>query len=199
MKVADLWARVRGEWIRHSWYLRSFGRVCIGPGLRAYGPLQVIGQGRVCIGRDVTIGRDPFGSRTVSLQTQGSREAAIEVGDRVTLLGTHISCGRHVSIGRGSWIEDARIMDSDFHRTEPGAERHKLSVDSAAEVSLGERVCVAGRAMILKGVKIGAGACVRPGAVLLREVPAGSLVSGFPARAERAAAPCAEVAQKPSS
>ena len=39
--------------------------------------------------------------------------------------------------------------------------------------------------MILKGVKVGAGACVRPGSVLLREVGEGATVSGFPARVER--------------
>ena len=163
----------------------SLGRVRIGPGFRAYGPLHIIGQGRISIGRDVTVCPDPFGCRAVSLQTQGSRQAAIEMGDGVTLLGTHVSCGRRVSIGRGAWIEDARIMDSDFHETGAGPERQKLSVESSAEVVVGEGARVAGRAMILKGARVGAGACVRPGAVLLREAPEGSVVSGFPARAER--------------
>ncbi len=186
MKLRDLVARVRGEWIRHRLFVQSLGRVRIGPGFRAYGPLEIIGQGHIRVGRGVTVANDIFGCRAVSLQTQGSREAVIEVGDDVTLLGTHISSGRRVSIGRGAWIEDARIMDSDFHVKASGEERQKLSVESSAEVSVGEGARVAGRAMILKGVKVGARACVRPGSVLLREVAEGAVVSGFPARAERA-------------
>jgi acetyltransferase-like isoleucine patch superfamily enzyme len=185
MSLSDLLARLRGEWIRRKLFVQSLGRVRIGAGFRAYGPLQIIGQGHIHLGRDVTVRTDIFGCRTVSLQTQGSREAVIEVGDEVTLLGTHISSGRRVTIGRRAWIEDARIMDSDFHVTGSGEERQKLSVETSAEVAVGEGARIAGRAMILKGVKVGAGACVRPGSVLLREVAEGATVSGFPARAER--------------
>jgi acetyltransferase-like isoleucine patch superfamily enzyme len=178
-------ARLRGEWIRWRLYLTSRGRVVIGRNFCAHGPLEVIGQGRVRIGDNVTIGRDPFGDRCVSLQTQGSREALIEIGDDVALLGTHISSGKHVTVGARAWIEDARIMDSDFHKTGSGSDRQSLNVDNSAEVVVGEGASIAGRAMVLKGAKVGAGSRVRPGAVVLREAPAGATVAGFPARVER--------------
>jgi acetyltransferase-like isoleucine patch superfamily enzyme len=181
----DLLARVRGEWIRWKLYVRSLGRVQIGSGFRAYGPVEVIGQGRIQIGNDVTVARDPFGVRAVSLQTQGSRDARIEIGDGVSLLGTHISCGQRVTVERKAWIEDARIMDSDFHETGASSERKNLSVASAVEVRVGEGAMIAGRAMVLKGARVGAGSTVRPGSVVLREAPDFLTVLGYPARVER--------------
>ncbi len=185
----DLVARARGEWIRWKLYARSLGRVQIGSGFRAFGPVEVIGQGRITIGRNVTVDRDPFGARAVSLQTQGSRDAQIEIGDEVSLLGTHISCGQRVVVQRKAWIEDARIMDSDFHETGASSERKTLSVASAVEVTIGEGAMIAGRAMVLKGAKIGAGATVRPGSIVLREAPDFLTVVGYPARVERVAVP----------
>jgi acetyltransferase-like isoleucine patch superfamily enzyme len=180
-----LLARVRGEYLRWKLYVSSRGRVVIGRGFRAYGPLEVIGQGRIQIGDNVTIDYDPFHCRSVSLQTQGSREARIDIGDNVSLLGTHISSGKHVVVGRDAWIEDARIMDSDFHETTPSGGRQMLSVENAQDVRIGARASIAGRAMVLKGANVGAGTCVRPGSVVLRDAPENVTIAGYPARVER--------------
>jgi acetyltransferase-like isoleucine patch superfamily enzyme len=187
--MSDLLARARGEWIRWKLWVQSLGRVQIGPGFRAFGPVEVIGQGRISIGKNVTVDRDPFGARAVSLQTQGSREARIEIGDEVSLLGTHISCGQRVTVEKRAWIEDARIMDSDFHETGASSERKNLSVASSAEVRIGEGAMIAGRAMVLKGATIGAGTTVRPGSVVLRDAPDHLTVMGYPARVERVSVP----------
>ena len=180
-----LLGRVRGEYLRWKLYLSSGGRVVIGRGFCALGPLEVIGQGRIQIGDNVTIDYDPFRCRSVSLQTQGSRDALIEIGDNVSLLGTHISSGKHVVVGRDAWIEDARIMDSDFHETKPSGGRQALSVENAQEVRIGDGASIAGRAMVLKGAKVGACTCVRPGAVVLRDAPDNVTVAGYPARLEK--------------
>jgi acetyltransferase-like isoleucine patch superfamily enzyme len=185
----ELLARLRGEWIRATLYVTSLGRISIGSGFKAYGPLEVIGRGRVRIGNNVSIDRDPFGCRAVSLQTQGSRAATIEIEDDVSLLGTHISCGQSIRVQRGAWIEDARIMDSDFHETGSGAGRKNLSVENATPVVIGPGACIAGRALVLKGASVGARSCVRPGSVVLRDAPDDLTVVGFPARVERVTVP----------
>ncbi len=53
---------------------------------------------------------------------------------------------------------------------------------SAAPVVIGDRVWVGTRAVVLKGVTIGDGAVVAAGAVVSKDVPAGAVVAGIPAR-----------------
>jgi acetyltransferase-like isoleucine patch superfamily enzyme len=47
---------------------------------------------------------------------------------------------------------------------------------------VGDDVWIGWNATILKGVTIGAGAVVEPGAVVTRDVPPGAIVGGNPAR-----------------
>jgi acetyltransferase-like isoleucine patch superfamily enzyme len=49
-------------------------------------------------------------------------------------------------------------------------------------VVIGDRVWLGTRAVVLKGVTIGDGAVVAAGAVVTRDVPAGAVVAGVPAR-----------------
>jgi acetyltransferase-like isoleucine patch superfamily enzyme len=75
-----------------------------------------------------------------------------------------------------SW--DVQILDNDFHAiTVDGTTR-----PSTAPVTIGDRVWVGTRALILKGVEIGDGAIVAAGSVVSRDVPPGTIVAGMPAR-----------------
>jgi maltose O-acetyltransferase len=55
-------------------------------------------------------------------------------------------------------------------------------VDKGGEVTLGDRVWVCYRAIILPGVRIGEGAVVGAGAVVSRDVEPYSIVAGSPAK-----------------
>jgi acetyltransferase-like isoleucine patch superfamily enzyme len=181
--IDDLLARLRGEYYRIKFRLTSGGRIVIGRGFRAYAPLELGGSGRITLGDDVTVRRDAFGKREVSLQTMFDPAAQIEIGSGVTLSGTHISAGKRVAVEAGAWVEDARIMDSDFH--EVGAEnRHAESVADARDVVIGEGAQVGSGVMLLKGATIGKRTVVRPGSVVMRPTQAGVTISGFPARPE---------------
>lgn len=100
-------------------------------------------------------------------------------GTNVNGLGTKILVAESVTIGAGctfSW--DVQILDNDFHA---------LTVDgvkqpSVAPVVIGDRVWVGTRAVVLKGVTIGDGAVVAAGAVVTKDVPAGAIVAGIPAK-----------------
>jgi acetyltransferase-like isoleucine patch superfamily enzyme len=71
---------------------------------------------------------------------------------------------------------DVFIRDSDSHLIS-GSDR------SATEpIRIGDRVWIGARAVILKGVTIGDGAIVAAGAVVTRDVEAGTLVAGVPAK-----------------
>jgi acetyltransferase-like isoleucine patch superfamily enzyme len=99
-----------------------------------------------------------------------------DVGDR-----TQIHCGAEVTIGAGTLISwDVVIMDRDYHALDADAE-------VCRPVRIGERVWIGCRATVLKGVTIGDGAVVAAGSVVTRDVPAGALVAGNPARVVRPA------------
>lgn len=105
----------------------------------------------------------------------------LEIGPNTNLngLGTRILVAESVRIGaRCTFSWDVQILDNDFHA---------ITVDghagpSVAPVVIGDHVWVGTRAVILKGVTIGDGAVVAAGAVVTKDVPAGTIVAGVPAK-----------------
>jgi acetyltransferase-like isoleucine patch superfamily enzyme len=86
-----------------------------------------------------------------------------------------------VTIGKNCLIGNyALIMDSDYHslndRSLPG---------EAAPIEICDDAWIATRAIVLKGVRIGAGAVVAAGAVVTEDVPPRTLVAGVPAKVVR--------------
>ncbi|MBI3550078.1 MAG: acyltransferase [Elusimicrobia bacterium] len=103
-------------------------------------------------------------------------EAGIKVGHRVTI----------------GWR--ATIVDADFHPVDP-AERLKDAVACSTDpgdekrrpfdsrpITIEDDVWIGPLSTILKGVRIGKGARVEPGAVVISDVPPGARVLGNPAR-----------------
>jgi maltose O-acetyltransferase len=70
-----------------------------------------------------------------------------------------------------------------WHPTEPEPRRAKL--EAAAPISIGDNVWLGGGAIVLPGVTIGADSVVGAGAVVTRDVPAGVVAVGNPARVVR--------------
>jgi acetyltransferase-like isoleucine patch superfamily enzyme len=104
---------------------------------------------------------------------------------RITLNGAttngqnKIIAKQHVSIGQGCQIAwGVTICDHDFHKTFTDGNQNI----ETAPVNIGKNVWIGMDATILKGVTIGDGAIVAAGAIVTRDVPAGTLVGGAPAR-----------------
>jgi acetyltransferase-like isoleucine patch superfamily enzyme len=138
--------------------------------------LEIVGHGRdatLRIGKRVSL------REGVRLMFEGDGRGIIELGDDVFINArSEIRCEELVSIGRGSILSfDVTVMDTDFHQLE-GADR-------VAPVTIGEHTWIGARAMILKGVTIGAGAVIAAAAVVTSDVPPACLVAGSPARVIR--------------
>jgi len=87
-----------------------------------------------------------------------------------------IECYHRIEIGDGAAIaKGVTIRDSDAHSINGNSQ-------ISAPIVIGNRVWIGANATILKGVTIGDGSVVAAGAVVTRDVPAGSLVGGVPAR-----------------
>jgi acetyltransferase-like isoleucine patch superfamily enzyme len=138
------------------------------------------------VGSDVTFWR-------TSLVVE--EHALIEIGDHCFLSNASLVCSARITIG--SWVFIAggvTIVDSDFHPVAPAArladtialspigDRARRPKVDSVPVTIEDDVWIGFNATILKGVTIGAGVVVAPGAVVVRNVPAGSRVAGNPAR-----------------
>jgi acetyltransferase-like isoleucine patch superfamily enzyme len=167
-------ARVVGL-VRGALSRRRFDRC--GPGLCVLGRLRCIRTG----------GTIELGSRVLlwpgvklSVDSADGSSARVRIGDRTSIGDrTEIHCGREVSIGARCAIAwDVVILDRDYHALDAGGEQCRA-------VTIGDHVWIGCRAIVLKGVTIGAGAVVAAGAVVTDDVPERALVAGNPARVVR--------------
>lgn len=138
------------------------------------------------VGRDVTFWR-------TSLAV--AEDALVEIGDYCFLGNASLVCSGRITIGNSVLIAGGvTIVDSDFHPLTPAARladtialspignRSNRPKVESAPVTIEDDVWIGFNATILKGLTIGAGAVIAPGAVVVRDVPSGSRVAGNPAR-----------------
>lgn len=100
----------------------------------------------------------------------------LELGSGFTNSDTKIRCKNHICIGNEVAIaHDVLIMDCDGHSID-GKE------DVGVPVVIGDHVWIGSKSVILKGVNIGNGAIVAAGSVVTRDIAAGVMVAGNPAK-----------------
>ena len=150
----------------------AFGHV--GSGSVVLAPLMLMGVDKISIGDGVIIRDGAW------LATEGP-SAELVIGN-----GTYVGHRAHfhsidpVHIGPGCVIADNVMVTSTDHDRD---DRH--GVHGTGPVRLGERVFLGQNVVVLGGVTIGDGATVGAGAVVVRDVPAGAVVGGVPARVLR--------------
>lgn len=117
----------------------------------------------------------------------------LEIGADCVLVGAVFMCADAISLGDRVLISyNVTIADSDFHPIDP-ADRRLDAIANAPEgdrarrptihtapVVLEDDVHVGIGAIVLKGVRIGAGARIAAGAVVTHDVPPGAFVQGNP-------------------
>jgi maltose O-acetyltransferase len=169
------------------------GLARLGPALNAriqlhgaeWGGKRVTLHGRAVINNQ---GRITLGDRVRLVSTVAKLELAtmpgghLDIGNNVFInYGCSISSSSLVRIGDDCLIgSHVMIMDSDFHRIED-----KAWDPSGVPIIIEDRVWLANRAIILKGVRVGHDAVVAAGSVVTRDVPPRSVVAGMPARVVR--------------
>ena len=138
------------------------------------GPIAVHGTGRIRCGEHLLIYPNQY------METSGHGE--ITIGNGVVLSsGVHLAAYSSIHIGAGSMIGEFTSIRDANHTREPG-QTLRDSSHSAKPITIGREVWVGRGAAVLSGVTIGDGATIGANAVVTRDVPAGAVVAGVPAR-----------------
>jgi acetyltransferase-like isoleucine patch superfamily enzyme len=169
-RAGDAWA-----WLSARIQLRSCTKV--GPLPRVWGRVRVENRGRIVIGPRLRIRAIPWACELAA--TEG---AVLEIGEGTFInAGVSISACRQVLIGNGCLIgPGVLIMDNDFHVAGNPSLR-----PVSRPVTIGDRVWIGARAIVLKGVTIGDAATIAAGSVVTSDIPPQTVVAGIPARVIR--------------
>ena len=188
-KVADheaarrygwLWRSVRavgllGPALNARWQLRHADR--IGRRVTLRGRAKVVNEGTLMLGDRVRL------DSTIAMLELGVMPGGrIEIGDNVFInYGTSIVSSARIQIGNDCLIgTHVMVMDCDFHRVED-----KAWDTSGDPVVIEDRVWLANRCIVLKGVRVGHDAVVAAGSVVTQDVPPRTVVAGVPAKVVR--------------
>lgn len=185
-EIDTLVARFRLRWMRVA--TGRGGRFYGQPVVSAYaGSRLVIGERFVAVSSSAATALGVRGP--VILRTMNA-DATLIIGDDTGMSGTVVCAASRVEIGaRCLFGADCMVLDTDFHNyaVGGGAEPHRRYSPPdwprlSAPVSIGDDVFIGTRAIVLKGVNIGAGAIVAAGSVVSHDVPALAIVAGVPAK-----------------
>lgn len=143
-----------------------------------FGAGTVVVRPRILRGVDrITLGDGCAVNDGVWLQAEGA-DGRISFGDRVYVgHDVHVHAIDPVRVGSDVVLADGVFVASSDH-----GRSDRSAVHGTGPVTIGDRVFVGQRAVVLGGVSIGDGATVGAGAVVTRDVPAGATVAGVPAR-----------------
>lgn len=129
-----------------------------------------------------TIGVDIFTNSHIVV----CQNAILSIGSNSGITSTAIYCaekieiGNYVNIGAG-----CLVMDTNFHSTnwEIRMDREKDIINAkTAPVKIDDFVFIGARSIICKGVHIGEKSLVAAGSVVVKDIPAGELWGGNPAK-----------------
>jgi serine acetyltransferase len=134
-------------------------------------------------GTDIQIGRRCMVGKGVFLSV-GPR-GTVSIGDSCSVNDyCYITCLERIAIGKGTAIgEFVSIRDYD-HEFDGHQSVRELGF-RISPITIGENVWIGRGVMICRGISIGDGAVIGANSVVTRDIPAGSVAVGAPARVIR--------------
>ena len=171
--------------IIYNFFLMKRKKVVHGNALTIRGRMIIQGSGEIVIGNNVTIYSKPdynpsAGGARMCMTVNGK----LNIGNNTGMSHCAITANESVVIEENVLIgSNSMICDTDFHSL--NYEIRISGHDTDAKTSP-VRICsgafVGARCIILKGVTIGEKSIIGAGSVVTRDVPAGEIWAGNPAR-----------------
>ena len=149
----------------------------VGRRTRLRGIPRIENLGSIRLGDDVTID-----SRPVQSHLSTGPQGVLLIGDGANIgPGAAISAHHRVRIGEDAQLGPfALLLDTDFH----SAGDHRAP-GASGPIEIGRGAILGARVTLLRGAKVGDGAVIAAGSVVVGEVAAGAHASGNPARVQR--------------
>lgn len=143
--------------------------------------LIIRGPGTVIIGRNVNAWAHQEPTRLITT----SKDAVLVVGDGVRLNGPTVIASERVEIGDLCILGSTVVFDSDFHSLKRDRATNPDAPVRRKPVVIGRNVWLGGQSAVLPGVTVGEDSVVGFRAVVAKDIPAGVVVAGNPARIVR--------------
>jgi len=151
-------------------------------------PVLLKGAGEIRFGSGVQFGwhASPHHYSDYAYVEARTPESRIDIGDGTIFNNGAMLCseGPGIRIGANALFGvGVEIVDSDFHDLQPS--RRHGGVPAKGRVEIGENVFAGSGVRILKGVTIGAHTVIGNGSIVTKDLPAGVVAAGAPARVLR--------------
>jgi acetyltransferase-like isoleucine patch superfamily enzyme len=130
-----------------------------------------------------TVRSNPLGPNHPVILCTWQEGALIKAGDNFAMSGgvlcaaDSITIGNHVAVGTNT-----TIIDTDFHPIEHTLRQKDASRGASAPIRIADHVFVGMSCLILKGVTVGESSVIGAGSVVTKDIPAGVVVAGNPAK-----------------
>lgn len=169
--------------------LRSYG-VRFGPNLQLGSAPRIrihSDNASITLGSDVVINNhldeNPAGIAHRTVLAAASPGARLVIGNNVGISGAVIYATLRIDIEDDVLVgAGALVYDTDWHEVDPARRRANDAAPGQAPVKICRNAWLGARSIILKGVTVGEDSVVAAGAVVTRDVPAGAIVGGVPAK-----------------
>lgn len=149
-------------------------------------PLQTVGRGLVEFSGRVFVGvfPSPYFFSSYSYIEARNSTARISIGDGTWINNGFTAIAEHCSIEIGKRVligTNVEIFDSDFHGIHI-ADREKSKPEWGKSVVIEDDVFIGSSVRVMKGVTIGKGSVIANSSVVVKNIPAGVVAGGNPAR-----------------
>ena len=129
---------------------------------------------------------NPLGPNHPVILATLQEKARLEVGANFSITGGTLAATESIAIGNNVTVGvNSMIFDSDFHPLVPDQRRLSSAGGRSAAVLIEDDVFIGLNCLVLKGVTIGRGSVIGAASVVTKDVPAGVIVAGNPARVVR--------------
>ena len=126
---------------------------------------------------------NPLGPNHAVILCTWQAGAVLEIGANFGMTGGSICAAEMIVIGNNVAVgANSTILDTDFHPLDAETRRARPQVARTAPVVIEDDVFIGMNCLVLKGVTLGRGCVVGAGSVVTRDVPAGMVVAGNPAK-----------------
>jgi acetyltransferase-like isoleucine patch superfamily enzyme len=126
---------------------------------------------------------NPLGINHPVILTTLHAEAKLWIGDRFAMTGGTLCAAECIEIGNDVNIgANSMVIDTDFHPLQADLRASHPQDGKTKPIMIGDAVFIGASCIILKGIKIGCRSVIGAGSVVTKDVPAGVIVAGNPAK-----------------